>query len=224
MTMAFKTRILMTEFVTHSVKRFVLRKPKGFRFIPGQGALVAINRPGWKDQPHPFTPTSLNKDLVLEFTIKGYPGRRGLTARLHKLAPGDELLIGQVFGDIRYKGPGVFIAAGAGITPFIAILRRLRRDGKLAGNRLIFSNRKWDDIIYERELRDCLGDRCIFTLTREKRPGYESRRVDKAFLRETIRDFKQHFYVCGPPGFITDVRQSLEELGAQPEKIILDEP
>src|SRR5208283_2305825 len=104
--------VLMTEFVTHDVRRFVLMKPKGFKFVPGQGALLAINKPGLRDEGHPFTPTSLTSDLVLEFTIKGYPRRRGLTGRLHKLVPGDELLIKAVFGDIRYKGPGVFIAGG----------------------------------------------------------------------------------------------------------------
>ena len=32
-----KAPILMTEFVTHDVKRFVLAKPAGFKFVPGQG-------------------------------------------------------------------------------------------------------------------------------------------------------------------------------------------
>ena len=215
--------ILMTEFVTHDVKRFVLRKPKGFRHVPGQGALLAINKPGLRDEGHPFTPTSLTSDPVLEFTIKRYP-RRGLTQRLHRLAPGDELLIKAVFGDVRYKGPGVFIAGGTGITPFVAILRHLRKTGKLAGNTLIFSNKTWADIILERELHDSFGDRCIFTLTREKRAGYENRRIDARFLREKVRDFSKYFYVCGPSQFIKQVNAALLKLGAQREKIVCDEP
>jgi len=222
--MNFKAPILMTEFVTHDVKRFVLRKPKGFKFVPGQGALLAINKPGLRDEAHPFTPTSSPGDPVLEFTIKGYPRRRGLTGRLHKLAPGDELLIKAVFGDIRYKGPGVFIAAGTGITPFVGILRQLRKAGKLAGNMLIFSNKTWADIILERELRDALGGRCIFTLTREKRSGYENRRIDARFLREKVRDFSRRFYVCGPAQFIAEVNAALLKLGAQRGKLVYDEP
>lgn len=198
--MMLKAPILMTEFVTHDVKRFIVGKPKGFKFVPGQGALLAINKPGLREEAHPFTPTSLRDDPVIEFSIKGYPRRRGMTERLHRLAPGDELLIKAVFGDIRWKGPGVFIAAGAGITPFVAILRQLRKAGKLAGNTLLFSNKTWADIVLEREFRDYLGPRCIFTLTREKRPGYEHGRIGPRFLREKIRSFNGHFYVCGPRG------------------------
>jgi predicted ferric reductase len=36
-----------------------------------------------------------------------------------------------MFGAIEYKGEGVFIAGGAGVTPFIAILRQLQADDKL---------------------------------------------------------------------------------------------
>jgi predicted ferric reductase len=43
---------------------------------------------------------------------------------LGKLKHGDELII-RVWGAIEYKGEGVFIAGGAGVTPFIAILRQL---------------------------------------------------------------------------------------------------
>jgi predicted ferric reductase len=43
--------------------------------------------------------------------------------RIRKLKHGDELIIRDVWGAIEYKGEGVFIAGGAGVTPFIAILR-----------------------------------------------------------------------------------------------------
>jgi cytochrome-b5 reductase len=219
----FKAPILMTEFVTHDVKRFVLAKPKGLKFVPGQGALLAIDKPGLRDEGHPFTPISPPAGPVIEFTIKGYPRRRGLTERLHQLVPGDGLLIKAVFGDIRYKGPGVFIAAGTGITPMVAILRQLRTAGKLAGNTLILSNKTWADIILERELRAALGDRCIFTLTREKRAGYEHRRIDERFLRVRIRDFSRRFYVCGPGQFTEEINAILLNLGARRERLVFDE-
>jgi predicted ferric reductase len=38
---------------------------------------------------------------------------------------------------IEYKGEGVFIAGGAGVTPFIAIFRKLRADDQIANNKLI---------------------------------------------------------------------------------------
>jgi cytochrome-b5 reductase len=218
-----KTRLLMSKFVTHDVKRFVLEKPKGFKFTPGQGVLLAIDAPGLADDEHPFTPTSLAEDEVLEFTIKGYPEHIGMTDRLHKLAPGAGLVLGEVFGTIQYRGPGVFIAGGAGITPFLAILRLLARDGKLDGNTLIFSNKTSADVILEPELRHYLGDRAFFSLTREAKPGYENCRVDEGFLKEKIRDFKQPFYVCGPPPMVEGLTKTLRGLGASPDNVVFEQ-
>jgi predicted ferric reductase len=45
--------------------------------------------------------------------------------KIRKLKHGDELIIRDVWGAIEYKGE-VFIAGGAGVTPFIAILRQLQ--------------------------------------------------------------------------------------------------
>jgi ferredoxin-NADP reductase len=49
-----------------------------------------------------------------------------------KVKPGDQLIIRDVWGAITYKGKGVFIAGGAGITPFISIFRDLSARNELA--------------------------------------------------------------------------------------------
>src|SRR4051812_7295035 len=112
-------------YITHDVKRFTVEKPRGCSFKAGQATDVSINKPEWKDEKHPFTFTSLNSWKELEFTIKIYREHNGMTNQLEKLQVGDELIIGDVWGAITYSGEGVFIAGGAGITPFIAILRQL---------------------------------------------------------------------------------------------------
>lgn len=221
--MARAVKILMTEFVTHDVMRFILQKPRGFKCLPGQGALVSVNDPKWREDPHPFTPTSLADDGVLEFTIKGYPSHHGLTERLHQCRAGDELVVGSVFGALQYKGPGVFIAGGAGITPFIAIFRQLAREEKLAGNTLLFSNKTRDDVILEKELRHYLGDRCILTLSREGSPGYENRKIDEAFLREKVPDFRRNFYLCGPPPMVEAITETLRKLGAKTDNVVFEQ-
>jgi ferredoxin-NADP reductase len=52
-----------------------------------------------------------------------------------------------------------------------------------------------------------LGKNFITTLTDEKR-GYENGRIDYTFLKEKIDNFKQHFYVCGPPQFVTAISEA----------------
>jgi len=216
-------KVLMTQFVTHDVRRFIVEKPRGFKFVPGQGTLIALDKRGMKDDPHPFTPTSLGDDRVLEFTIKRYAAHHGLTEKLHRAAPGERIMIGDVFGTIRYKGPGVFIAGGAGITPFVAILRDQARRGKLAGCSLLFSNKTAADVIVEKELRHTLGGRSVFTLTRETRPGYERGRINAEFLNKHVKNFRQAFYVCGPHQFAEDIIEALRKLGADPEGLVLEE-
>ncbi len=221
--MEYEVSLLMSEFVTHDVKRFIVSKPDGFSFTPGEGVELAIDEPAWRNKPRPFTPTSLTGERVIEFTIKGYPQHEGVTRALHGLAPGARLRMSKPFGTIWYRGPGTFIAGGAGITPFIAILRELAHKGELAGHGLIFANKTPADIICEKELRHDLGDRCHFICTDSKAPGYEHRRIDAAYLRETLDDFGQHFYLCGPPGFMDAVTESLKGLGANPQALVFEQ-
>ncbi len=118
-------KILSIEEVTHDVKCFRVEKPAGYSFIPGQATDVSINVPALKDEKRSFTFTSLSSLNYLEFTIKIYSDHKGITNELGRLKPGAELIIGDVWGDISFKGEGVFIAGGAGITPFISIFRDL---------------------------------------------------------------------------------------------------
>jgi cytochrome-b5 reductase len=221
--MDFTVTLMMSEFVTHDVRRFIVARPQGFEFEPGQGVELAIAAPEWQDQSRPFTPTSLKDDQVLEFTIKAYPEHNGVTRALHQLRPGDNLLMSKPFGTIRYKGPGVFIAGGAGITPFIAIVRDLARKQKLAHQGMIFSNKTPADIICEKELRHAFGDKLVLTCTQSAAPGYAQRRIDKEFLTEHVTDFNQQFYLCGPPGFMDAVTAALRDLGVEADSLVFEQ-
>lgn len=215
-------KIISVKPVTHDVKQFTIEKPKGFTFNAGQATEVSINTPKLKDEKRPFTFTSLNNEDYLEFTIKIYESHDGVTKELAKLKKGDELIIRDVWGAIEYKGEGVFIAGGAGITPFIAILRELQAENKIANNKLLFTNKTEKDIILNDELQDILGENFINTLTDEKNANYQSGRIDADFLEKNISDFKQHFYVCGPPKFVTAISEALTKLGAKTDAVVFE--
>ena len=208
--------------VTHDVKSFRIEKPAGYQFSPGQATEVSINKPGWEEERRPFTFTSLNQHPWLEFTIKRYADHDGVTNLLHQLKEGDELIIRDVWGAIEYKGPGYFIAGGAGITPFIAILRQLHEDKRIDGNVLFFSNKTAVDVIYEEELSNILGNDAHFILTREEKEGYEHGFIDSVFLQKNISNFKRHFYICGPDKMIHDINAALEKLGASADLVVFE--
>ncbi|MGD8710555.1 MAG: flavodoxin reductase, partial [Ectothiorhodospiraceae bacterium] len=98
----------------------------------------------------------------------------------------------------------------------------LAANGDLAGHKLLFSNRFRGDVIDEHELAGYLGDNAVFTLTGETAPGYEQGRIDRTFLERFVQDFDQHFYVCGPPGFTKSVCDTLAELGAESERLVIE--
>lgn len=220
--MNHQVTVLMSGFVTHDVKRLIVSRPDGFRFEPGQGVELTIDQPDWREEGRPFTPTSLEDDRVLEFIVKAYPAHEGVTQALHTLEPGAQLLMSDPFGTIRYKGPGVFIAGGAGITPFIAILRQLAREQETKHQSLLFSNKTPADVIAEKELRHLLRERCVLTCTAEQAPGYSSQRIDRDFISEHVSDFGQHFYVCGPPEFNESVNGALQDLGAKADLLVFE--
>ena len=215
-------KIISIENVTHDVKRFRVEKPEGYSFIPGQATEVSINTPGLKDEKRPFTFTCLDREPYLEFTIKIYPSHYGVTNELGKLNPGAELIIRDVWGAISYKGKGVFIAGGAGITPFISIFRDLREKDELSGNTLIFANKTKADIILENELRYMLGDAFINILSDEKDNGYFHGMITEEFLKDNIGDFHRNFYLCGPPPMMDAVKKQLASLGVSENSITLE--
>jgi len=194
----------------------MVEKPAGYIYVPGQATDVSINRDGLKDELRPFTFTSLTDADHLEFTIKIYTGHNGITEKLGSLSAGDELILHEVFGAIEYKGPGVFIAGGAGITPFLAILRDLHRQGKLDGNILLFANHTNSDIILKEELTEMLGNNLINVIAEQ------GKHIDKAMLRDYVKEGRK-YYICGPDEFVNTMQDYLHELGVKQDDIVIEQ-
>ncbi|SMD45277.1 Ferredoxin-NADP reductase [Aquiflexum balticum DSM 16537] len=221
--MAFTVKILDILSLTHDVKQIKTEKPKDYSFVPGQATEVAINEKGWQEEKRPFTFTSLPDSDYLEFVIKSYRDHDGVTNKIDSLKVADELIIDDPWGAIQYKGKGVFIAGGAGVTPFIGIFRYLQSINEIKGNRLFFANKTGKDVILESYFQDLLGTDFISILDQEKLDGHEYGRIDMEFLKENITDFSQKFYVCGPDPMVKGISKLLEQLGAEPDAITFEE-
>ena len=220
--MEYILKILSVTTVTHDVKCIRLEKPAGYRFTPGQATEVAINEPALRHEKRPFTFTSLNSDPYLEFTIKCYTGHDGVTKQVARLKAGDELIIDDPWGAIEYKGEGYFIAGGAGITPFIAILRQLHKDNRALHNKLFFSNKTSSDIIYEKELKEILGENAVFIVTENGTGSYLHDFIDETFLKIHVEKFDRHFYICGPDPMIQSITGIVTGQGADPHAVVFE--
>ena len=216
-------KIKSIELINYNVLRIVTEKPNEYSFEPGQATEVSINQANWKDEKRPFTFTNLPTEDVLEFTIKVYPEHDGVTEKLTELGVGDELIVGDVFGAIKFKGKGVFLAGGSGVTPFIAIFKSLEEQNRIRNNTLIFANRTAKDIFLEDSFKNMLGGSFINILSEEDTEKYPHGHIDTNFLKSTVSDYSQYFYVCGPPKMIESVVEDLKKLGAKDDKIVTEE-
>ena len=216
-------KIKSIKHITHDVLQIVTEKPQQYNFTPGQATEVAINKKGWQKKKRPFTFTSLPSNDYLEFTIKTYPSHDGVTNELLKLEKNEELILHEVFGAISYKDEGVFIAGGAGVTPFISIFRYLQINNKIGNNKLIFANKTKEDIILAQEFENILGSNFINILSNEKVNGYAHGQITEDFLKPHIKSSIKNVYVCGPPPMMEAIEKQLKYLNVNEEQIIKEE-
>jgi ferredoxin-NADP reductase len=151
------------------------------------------------------------------------------------LRKGDRLeLRGPIGGyfvwDVALGGPLLLVAGGSGIVPLMAMLRHRAAALETADRlrnvpaRLLYSSRRWDDVIYRGELARLAWDdetlEVALTFTREPPPEWAGfrRRIDRMMLAETAwpPSERPHVFVCGPTPLVEVAATALVELGHDP--------
>jgi ferredoxin-NADP reductase len=142
---------------------------------------------------------------------------------------------GHFVWDLRIGGPLLLVGGGSGIVPLRAMLRHrasaLGTTDAAARHhipaRLLYSSRRWDEVIYRDELARLIeGDPTLevtLTLTREPPQGWTGfrRRIDRMMLAEVAWPpaERPHVFVCGPTSLVEAVAAALVELGHDPERV-----
>lgn len=217
---SFIVKVKSIQNLTHDVLQIVTEKPTHFKYTPGQATKISISKEGWQTKKRPFTFTSLPDSDFLEFVIKAYPSHKGVTNEILKLKIDEELILQDIFGSIAYKGEGVFIAGGAGVTPFICIFRDLQSKNEIGNNKLIFANKTKEDIIHEEEFKNLLEENFINILSDEKTDGYAHGQITEDFLKTHISESTQNVYICGPPPMMEAINKQLIHLKTDMKHII----
>lgn len=214
------------ENVTHDTYKLTCTKPDGFSFSPGQATTLTVLKDGWRDEERPFTFTSQPEDDTLEFVIKSYPSHDGVTEQISQLVPGDTLEMGEAWGAIKDEGPGVFIAGGAGITPFIPILRHREKTGTLEGCTLLLAAKTERDLILRDEWDGMNNLNTRYVLSDEVVDKHDHGRIDLDLLNTYVAgqgEGTHRFYICGPDPMIDSVRENLLSLGVAKTRIITED-
>jgi len=146
------------------------------------------------------------------------------------LQPGDALeLRGPIGGYFVWHeplgGPLLLLAGGSGVVPFRSILRHHAATRSRVPVRLLYSARRFAEVIYREELERLTanGVDVKLTLTREWPDGWTGyrRRIDSDLLREIAWPPSENplVYACGPTSFVETAANTLVSLGYQPTRI-----
>ncbi|MGQ0777894.1 MAG: ferredoxin reductase family protein [Pseudonocardiales bacterium] len=194
---------------------------RSLEFAAGQFAWLRLDSsPG--AQEHPFTiASSAHLGVWTEFTVR-HTG--DFTHELRKLRPGSPVWVDGPHGaftvDLEHTAGVVMIAAGVGITPMMSMLRTLAHRLDKRRHRLVVVARTQQDLLFSAELgrlRDLL-DLTVVELLRQPPPGWTGATgfVDAELLAELLPERfwrnQLDYFICGPPGLVTDALLALDVL------------
>lgn len=203
-----KAKIMSIEQDKPDIKRIIIVKPAGYRFLTGKSIPVGLLKPGLEDRRMNLPVMSTSNDYYLELMYKEPTRVDKFVESMAKLKAGEEIIIGDCAGGFD-GGKGTFIVSGMGIVPAISWIRQLKNDEALNGVSLIYVAKSKEELLGERELRHLLGKNVYFLLGRESGFGYEFRRLEGTFFREKGINVNEMFYVAGPEMFVKGTQQVL---------------
>ncbi|SFH74539.1 pyridoxamine 5'-phosphate oxidase family protein [Albimonas pacifica] len=199
-------------------------------FRPGQHLPVALSIPG---QAAPARRSYSLSGPGPELRISVKREARGLVSRfLHdRVAVGDVIEAGQPAGDFVLpdgEGPLVLAGAGVGATPLLAMLHAAVREGRRPV-RFVHGVRAGRDHAFRAEVAALVGQGGdVAARTLYSRPEPEDRRagafdaegrITAADLLAAAPEGAAEFLLCGPAGFLADLRAGLEAAGVPAARI-----
>ena len=188
-------------------------KSRGIKHQAGQFSFVSFDLPEHKE-PHPFTISSSPEDNgELRFTVKNLGD---YTATLgQSIQEGTTAKLSRAYGHFRMGGtdvPQVWIAAGIGITPFIAWAQTLDA-AQAASIKLYYCVTSRDKALYYDELEAIAKAIPKFEVTLVE-SGVDARLSADRIKQESTNDVSAlSAYFCGPKAMRESLKSKLESLG-----------
>ncbi len=222
---------------TPSTRTLVLDVPDWPGHRAGQHVDVRLTAEDGYQAERSYSIASPPEDTRVSLTIERLKDGEVSPYLFEELRPGDKFeLRGPIGGyfvwHIPIGGPLLLVAGGSGIVPLMAMLRHRRAAlaaadpglGRRLPARLLYSSRRWDDVIYRDELAGLVENdetlEVTHTLTREQPEGWTGfkRRIDRAMLEQVAwpPSEQPRVFVCGPTPLVEGVAAALVELGHAP--------
>ncbi|MCK5628691.1 FAD-dependent oxidoreductase [Candidatus Bathyarchaeota archaeon] len=224
--MVFEVKVIEIIERTPDVKSFRFSKPSGLEYKPGQFVFIKLRAEEGFMTKHFTISSSPTEQGFLEITKKltGHP----YSNALNSLKIGEKVTIVGPKGFFTFQGEGEKIAmlsGGVGITPLRSICRYCTDKAIKSDIVLLYGNRRQEDIVFRSEF-DLMQEenkrlRVIHCLEKppENWKGYVGFLTEEVIRKEICDFLDRVFYICGPPGMLRAMENTLNTLSVSKEKI-----
>ncbi len=213
---------------TAAVKSFFLKPPQWRGFIAGQHVDVRLTAPDGYQAQRSYSIGSAPGGETIELAVEKLDDGEVSPFFHDVVQPGDTIeMRGPIGGHFNWRpedgGPILLVGGGSGVVPLVAMLRHRAAVAPTVKMILIYSARRFDEVIFRDELMAHAAKDDFFqlalTLTREPSaiPGHRLGRVDRAFIGEVLGRFGAErprlTFVCGATAFVEVASMFLLEAG-----------
>lgn len=233
----YSIELIERETVAEATMAFHFTRPSGFQFRAGQCADLTLVHPSETDaegNTRTFSIASPPFEDELLFVTRM---RNTAFKRTLGVAPLRTVLrIGDALGSFvlhrNVAKPGVLLAGGIGITPFLSIVRQVVRDKSAQQLYLFYANRRPEDAAYLDTLQTAAAAdpncRFIPTMTGMAKSHAawtgETGRITREMLVRHLPALQGPiYYVAGPPAMAAATRQMLAQAGVDEDDIRSEE-
>jgi ferredoxin-NADP reductase len=235
--MTYTCRLMRRQEVAEGTMAFHFEKPRGFQFRPGQCAdLTLVNPPETDGEGNTRTFSIVSPpyedELVFATRMRNTAFKRVLGA----VPLGSEVGLDGPMGSFtlhkNMAKPGVFLTGGIGITPFLSMLRQVARDELAYHLYLFYSNRRPEDAAFMDVLRELAtvrpGIHFIPTMTNMAKSQWrwtdETGHINRDMLQRYLPSLQGPiYYIAGPPGMVSAMREMLPGAGVDEDDIRSEE-
>jgi ferredoxin-NADP reductase len=225
---------------TPRARTLVLDVPGWLGHRAGQHVDVRLTAEDGYQAQRSYSIASAPEDVRVALTVERLDNGEVSPYLTDELRVGEALeLRGPIGGhfvwEVRIAGPLLLVGGGSGIVPLMAMLRHRSAALGTADSdarhqipaRLLYSSRRWDEVIYRDELARLVEDdptlEVALTLTREPPQGWTGfrRRIDRMMLAEIAWPpaERPNVFVCGGTPLVEAVAAELVELGHDPARV-----
>lgn len=233
----YTCRLMKREDVAEGTVAFHFEKPGEFFFKPGQYADLTLVNPPETDAEGNTRTLSIASPPYENGLVFVTRTRNTAFKRVLRTVPlGTAVLLDGPMGSFTlHKNatrPGVFLAGGIGITPFLSMLRQVARDELSYHLYLFYSNRRPEDTAFMDVFRELAtirpGIRFIPTMTHMAKSQWtwtgETGHINPDMLRRYLPTLQGPlYYIAGPPGMVSAMREMLVKAGVDEDDVRSEE-